>query len=63
MIDLIPLAQRDRLQTNRLAVRVHSLRNGICARITLEQIVEAAILLNDVDDVRNFSRSDAIGGA
>jgi hypothetical protein len=47
---------------DRLALRVHTLRNGIRARITLEKVVEAAVLLNDEDDVRNFAGPGGNGG-
>ncbi len=49
--DIVPRFQGDRLKRDRLAVRVLSARNGVGAGIALEHVVEAAILLNDVDHV------------
>ena len=60
VIDDVISAEARRHQLDRLAVRVLTLRNGVGAGIPLEEIVEAAVLLHDVDDVLDFARPGRI---
>jgi len=46
-----------------LTARVLSLRDGVRSGITLEQIIEASVLLHDVDDVLDLARPGSIEGA
>ena len=46
-----------RLQLQRIALGVFPARDRIGAGIALEEIVEAAIFLDDENDVRDFTRT------
>ena len=54
MIDLILPGEAHRRELDGPALRILAARHGVRARISLEEVVEAAVLLKDVDDVRDL---------
>jgi hypothetical protein len=57
VIDLVMGAEAHRLELDRLAGRDLAAGNGVRSRIALKEIIEAAVFLNDIDDVFYLARA------
>jgi hypothetical protein len=60
VIDLVNRFQRNWLQRYLTAGRISPAARGIGPGISLKHIVEAAVLLNDIDDVTNLSGATSV---
>jgi hypothetical protein len=57
MVDVVRRCKADRLQCDQFALRVTTFRDGVGAGISLKEVVETPVLLNDVDDVLDLARA------
>ena len=55
MVEHVLVRERHRPQPDRSALSIAAARHGVGAGIPLEEVIEASVLLHDVDDVRDLA--------